>query len=427
MSTGAQFIGPSPDITGGTIYVEPARDDKHNIILLGGINNTQIVYGGTGPIGEGDTGPQGPTGPSTPGPTGPTGPTGGIGSQGATGISITGPTGPTGPGYEGPTGPSGPTGPTGPNSIGPTGPSGPTGPVSIVPGPTGPSGPTGYGARGDDGVTGADSTAPGPTGPAGPAGPTGPYGIGDRYAAYSSDTIVLPTSHPTGIDLVCSTGRAYTIGQDIVVANSINNLFNAVVAGYTASTGELSMISTDHTGSGTYSDWWINLQGGVYTPGPTGSTGPTGPTGASGNDSTAIGPTGPTGPAGPSVTGGVGPTGPSYTGATGPTGPQEAPKTFITLNNATAGIHWNILNGYNAKLFITQNCTLIMSNVVSGDQGNIIIFQDSGGNNELTLPTPSYVEDGMVLLTGASDIQILAFLYDGTGYYWNYGGPYIDI
>ena len=423
MGTGAQMLGPSPDLVGGEVYVEGSRDEHKNIILFEEYILSSTP-GSTGPAGVGIPGPEGPigpTGPSIPGPTGPTGPIGPNGPTGPTGLGPIGPTGPTGPGFTGGIGPSGPSGPTGPSIIGPTGPTGPTGPISIVPGPTGP---TGYGAAGNDGATGADSTAPGPTGPVGPIGPTGPYGLGDRYAAYSSDTIVLPTSHPTGIDLVCSTGRAYTIGQEIVVANSINNLFNATVAGYTASTGELSMISTNHTGSGTYSDWWINLLGGVYTPGPTGPTGGTGPTGTSGLDSTAIGPTGPTGPTGPSITGASGPTGAGYTGATGPTGPSEASKTFIILNNSTAGIHWNILNGYNAKLHLIRDITLYISNISSGDQGNLILIQDATGGHEITIDGTNYSEDDLVLENGANDKNIISFLYDGTGFYWNSGGSY---
>jgi hypothetical protein len=112
--------------------------------------------------------------------------------------------------------------------------------------------------------------------------------------------------------MVVSINRSYTIGQSLVVANTVNTIFWGTVVGYTASTGELSINSSSHTGTGTYSSWNINLQGGAYTPGPTGpnSTGPTGPTGA--------GVTGPTGPTG--YGGDTGPTGPTGAGVTGPSG-----------------------------------------------------------------------------------------------------------
>lgn len=625
MSTGAQFLGPSPSLTGGNIFIESTREDKKNIILLTG--QTVNVEGETGPIGPiGVTGPTGPTGPNSTGTTGPTGPTGDYGPTGPTGpigptgIGITGQKGETGDrGITGPTGVTGaasyipgPTGPTGAAATGPTGSTGPTGPAGAI-GPTGPSG--------------LDSTALGPTGPTttGPTGPMGPTGIADRFAAWSDSSLILPTSHPTGVDIVCSTGRAYTVGQDIVVAYDINNLFRATVAGYTASTGELSCISVNHTGSGTYDDWVVNLYGGAYSPGPTGARGATGPTGPTGADSTVTGPTGATGNTGPSITGptgvkgetgGTGPTGASITGptgatgigitgadgvtgptgaigptgpagaaavagklpssyvsmetlrtttsssliditgvttnltinatveilavmncqaqltsggasiigfaisingvdseiiyaevddtptnivvpvvfrssalsagiynikgrmlrysgtgtvgvskvdlvalamqgaigptgsigltgptgsigptgptgstgadstVTGPTGPAEAPKTFITLNSTTAGIHWNIQSGYNAKVFLNQNATLIISNISSGDQGNLLVIQNNTGNHILTLTGTVYKHSNFSLDTGPNDRNILSFLYDGTGYYWNLGGAY---
>jgi hypothetical protein len=612
MSTGAQFLGPSPSITGSSGYaVEPARNDNKNIILSG-----LTVLPGTsipGPAGQrGPTGAVGPTGPQGVGPTGPRGVTGTVGPKGVTGpIGIKGATGIQGiAGPSGPAGSKGSTGPTGPASIipgstGPTGVQGPTGPQ----GNTGPTGPAG--AVGPAGITGAASTAAGPTGPQGIQGPTGATGIGERYASLSSDTIVIPSSHPIGIDITCSTGRAYTTGQDVVIAYDVNNLFRASVVNYTGASGELSVQSINHTGSGTYSDWKINLYGGAYAPGPTGpqgSTGPsvtgptgplgptgpigptgasglsvTGPTGAKGNTGSVgptgskgstgsigaqgiTGPTGPigltgvqgsTGPAGidaiagkiPSsyiekltssgtvsstledisgvittiilnesvellitlncevrldttrgaggastlalavqvdgvdsgehqiyldslnpqmipvivrfdalsigshtikgryrrstgsgylqvmkarlfveaMQGSMGPTGPSGSqGLIGPTGPAEAQKAFLRLDNSTAGVHWNLSQGYNAKLFLTQNTTIILSNVLSGECGNLLVFQDASGGHSLSFTGTNYFKDGTEknIFTGPNERTIVSFIYDNTGFYWNIGGPY---
>jgi len=286
--TGAQMLGPSPGLTGGDIYVEPARDDKNNIILIGDGGGSGVP-GPTGPAGAiGPTGPQGDTGVGSVGPTGATGDTGAGGPQGPTGY--TGPTGSIGlTGLQGDTGPSGPTG-----TIGPTGIQGPTGVIGVT-GSTGDtgiqglSGPTGSAVEGATGATGADSTVTGPTGATGYTGSIGATGNADRYAALSTSTVAVPTSHPTGVDLVISTGRAYTLGQVVNVAYDINNLFRASVLGYTASTGELSITSSDNTGSGTYSDWYVNLYGGSYSPGPTGPLGPTGPTGAAGTGTVNFG------------------------------------------------------------------------------------------------------------------------------------------
>lgn len=421
MSTGAQFLGPSPSLTGVTPYIEPARDDNKNIILIPG--QTIINNGGTGPAGPtGPTGPIGPTGSTGIGITGPTGYTGPIGPQGPTGID--GPTGPTGSaGITGPAGPTGIQGITGPTGArGNTGPTGATG-VTGSTGITGPTGATGLpGAVGPTGPAGSASTAAGPTGPIGPAGPTGPTGHADRFASVSTGTIVIPSSHPTGIDLVCSTGRAFTLGQDIVVAYDINNLFRATVVNYTAASGELSIVSVNHTGSGTYSDWIINLYGGAYSPGPTGAIGPTGAgvTGPTGD----VGPTGPTGATGP--TGTIGPTGVTGYGPTGATGPAEAIRTFVILSNATSGINWNINDSYNAKVVIVRDSVLIISNISNGDQGNLIVIQDATGGHLLSFTGTNYFDFTGPNETGPSSRIIYSFLYDGTGYYWNIGGPYYE-
>jgi hypothetical protein len=596
MSTGASFLGSSPSLQGGQIYVEPGRSEYNNIIILNNPVTTVSGVGVTGPIGSGMSGPSGVTGPAGIGITGPTGLTGSLGPQGPTGPQ--GGTGPTGSigltGATGGDGDPGVTGPTGASSIipGSTGLRGVTGAV----GPTGSQGPTGgVGGIGPSGPTGLASTVPGPTGTLGSQGPTGATGYADRFASLSTATIVIPSTAAVGIDFICSTGRAFTLGQDIVIAYDINNLFRATIVNYTASSGEMSCVSVNHTGAGIYSDWKINLYGGAYSPGPTGPsgiTGPTGPAGVTGAGSTgtgvtgptgSIGPTGPVGPTGAGVTGSPGVTGPTgikgatgasiigptgvtgptgsigptgvtgaaaiagkipssfvemstlrtttsgsmvditgvittitldepveilvlmnsqvvldsggtssiavtisidgtyyeefieevssiptnevipyitrsgvlsagthtikghmrrnggtgvvgvsrvclnviaMQGAKGPTGPAEAPKTFLLLDNTTAGINWNLTEGYNAKVFLNQNATLILNNIVSGDSGNLLVIQDATGAHVLSLTGSNYYETALNLSLSPGDRNIISFLYDGTDYYWNKGGPY---
>lgn len=326
-----QFIGP----TGPTGSTGPT-----------GATGPQGSTGPTGPTGADSTvpGPTGPTGPQ--GATGPQGPTGSTGSTGATGPTgakgATGDTGPTGPtGATGSTGSTGPTGPTGPQGIqgeqgvtgptgakgatGDTGATGPTGPQGIqgVKGDTGSTGATGpTGIQGATGPTGADSTVEGPTGPTGPqgatgaTGPTGPTGAtgiaGDIYATTSTTSINLGTV--TGENsITVDSGLAYTAAQSIIIAYDSSNYIEATVVSYTGTTLTYSVGTV--TGSGTYTDWDVNLAG---APGPKGPTGPTGPTGAA---STVPGPTGPTGPTGAKgATGATGSQG--IQGVTGPTGPQ---------------------------------------------------------------------------------------------------------
>jgi len=311
-------------------------------INLSGEVGIQGLKGNTGA-----TGPQGNTGATgNIGSTGPTGATGSQGNTGATGPTgsqgNTGNTGPTGPtGSQGNTGNTGPTGPTG--AAGTTGNTGPTGPTGSQ-GNTGPTGPTG--AAGTTGNTGPT----GPTGSQGNTGPTGPTGAqgntgntGDVYKSTSTTSITLGSlGIGTSVFLTVPAGLAYSKVQSLLVAASITQYFNATMVSYSG-TG-LTLSVTGVCGTGTPSNWDVNLSGAVgqagaqgpigptgadsTVAGPRGNTGPTGPTGAAGTTGNT-GPTGPTGSQG--NTGNTGPTGPTgsqgNTGNTGPTGPTGAPGT----------------------------------------------------------------------------------------------------
>ena len=229
-------------------------------------------------------------------PTGPTGGEGVTGPIGPTGVSVTGATGGTGA-----TGSTGATGPTG--ATGSTGSTGATG---------------GTGATGATGVTGG-------TGPTGPTGSTGTTGTaGSQYVSASSTTLTLSLGTK---NLTVGTGLAYTIGTQLVLAYDAGNFMVGGVVSYTSGSGALEVDITSFIGSGTYSNWSVNLNG---APGPQGATGSTGPTGATGVGATgATGPTGVTG-----VTGSTGPTGP--TGSTGGTGPTVYPGAGIAVSTSSA-------------------------------------------------------------------------------------------
>lgn len=212
--------------------------------------------------------------------------------------------GPVGP--QGPQGLKGDTGATGAQGI--QGPAGAQGAQGIQ-GATGATGSPGApGAAGATGATGA--TGPqGPTGATGPQGPTGPQGVqGDKYAGTSTTSLAVSNGAKT---LTTQTGLAWTNQQDLTIVYNASNHMHATVTTYNAGTGVLVVDVAQHTGSGTYTSWTINLEGAIGTQGPTGATGATG----------ATGPTGPQGPTG--ATGAAGATGPAgATGATGATGPQ---------------------------------------------------------------------------------------------------------
>jgi hypothetical protein len=287
MSTGAKMLGDSPALTGAQTHIEPTTADDKNIVLI-------VPGGGTGAGAPGFIGAPGPTGPT--GPAGPSGATGIVGPQGATGpIGSQGETGATGIGITGPAGSIGPTGNTGADSAitgptgitGPAGPTGSTGPTGIqgVTGSTGSIGPTGL--QGNQGDTGADSTVAGPTGPAGAQGGTGATGVtgypGDKYASTAYDYHYIPTSHPTSVTIDAKANMSYTVGQNLVIARDAYHLYTATITDYNITTGQLDVDSSSNTGTGPYYDWWINLVGGYWAPGPTGPAGPIGPS-ATGGD-----------------------------------------------------------------------------------------------------------------------------------------------
>lgn len=151
------------------------------------------------------------------------------------------------------------------------GPTGPTGSQGLI----GPQGPIGYtGRKGDQGPTGPGGFQ-GPTGSQGQEGPTGPQG--DRYQTSSTDTIDLSSLViGNSITLAIDIDLNYSVGQEVIVANSTTNNFVGEVQSYNKATGNLTLIIQTITGSASLSAWEVNLDG---APGPQGEIGPTGPTG----------------------------------------------------------------------------------------------------------------------------------------------------
>lgn len=100
----------------------------------------------------------------------------------------------------------------------------------------------------------------------------------------------------------------------------------------------------------------------------------------------------------------------------------------VTVLSDGATVTWDLDISTNAKVTIVGNRTLDVTNVASGDSGTIIVIQGSGGNHTLALPAGSKVVNGgsgaVTLSTGAGDIDILSFLFDGNSYFWNIGLDY---
>lgn len=225
--------GLSPvSVFGGSIAIDGAS--AYQIAVANGFIGTEVQWlasltGTQGPAGA--TGPEGPAGPR-----GVQGERGVAGPQGLQGVA-----GPTGaPGSRGDTGPAGPRGLQG--ETGATGATGPAGPA----GPQGEAGPTG--------LTGAV----GPEGPRGERGERGETGQrGDHFATSS----VTPLAISSGsVALEVESGLSYTPGQHVIISNSVDKFMLGYVAAYNSGTGELSVDVYQTAGSGSYVEWYVNLE-----------------------------------------------------------------------------------------------------------------------------------------------------------------------
>lgn len=381
-------------------------------------SGTQWVQavGSTGVQGvPGATGTQG-----IPGPTGAVGVTGATGAQGAIGSSGV-------QGVQGLQGTTGPTGIAGLNGI--QGTIGPTGPQGF-PGTTGTQGPSGApGIPGANGVAGATGT----TGPQGTTGPTGPKG--DRYATTSTNSMTISTgTHSFNVD----TGLAYTVGQTVLIAFDANNLMVATVNSYNATTGAMTVNVTGITGSGTYANWAVNLNGAPGpqgTAGAIGATGATGPVGANGTIGAtgaqgatgtagangATGVQGPTGTAGANgATGAQGVTGAAGAqGAIGPTGPTWTVSSMSFNTSGTLSLNTTIpstVTSSNGSWLTTGNSgTSSVSNFLGSTDAQDIVLRTanteririlSGGNVGVGLNNPGALLAVGSGTTGASNANL---------------------
>jgi hypothetical protein len=225
--------GLSPvSVFGGSIAIDGAS--AYQIAIANGFVGTEVQWlasltGTQGPAGA--TGPEGPAGPR-----GVQGERGVAGPQGLQGVA-----GPTGaPGSRGDTGPAGPRGLQG--ETGATGATGPAGPA----GPQGVAGPTG--------LTGATGAA-GPRGERGERGETGQRG--DHFVT-SSVTPLAISSGSVALDV--EVGLSYTPGQHVIISNSVDRFMLGYVASYNDGTGELSVDVYQTAGSGSYVEWYVNLE-----------------------------------------------------------------------------------------------------------------------------------------------------------------------
>ena len=98
-------------------------------------------------------------------------------------------------------------------------------------------------------------------------------------------------------------------------------------------------------------------------------------------------------------------------------------KIILTSGATTT---WNMNDSSSAEVTISGSTTLSISNVVSGDNGTLLIIQE--GTGTLTYPFGSrFIGGDSYTLSGDGKIDILSFYYDGSNYYWNIGKDYYEI
>ena len=99
-------------------------------------------------------------------------------------------------------------------------------------------------------------------------------------------------------------------------------------------------------------------------------------------------------------------------------------RLFQILNIDVNTAEWDIFISYNAKIILTTDASLNIAGIGNGDSGTLVVQQDSVGSRTLTLPPTSLLNNAWTLSTDPYAIDIIAFLYDGSFYYWNKGGSY---
>lgn len=93
-----------------------------------------------------------------------------------------------------------------------------------------------------------------------------------------------------------------------------------------------------------------------------------------------------------------------------------------------ATIPWDMSNGLCAKVTMTGNGTLQITNPVAGSTGVLKVIQDLNGSRTLALPANSKAPGGAISWsTAAYAVDTLAYYYDGTDFWWNTGNNWKTI
>jgi len=83
--------------------------------------------------------------------------------------------------------------------------------------------------------------------------------VGDRYLTSSTTTLTVDSGN--GKTMTVGTGLSYSPQQDITVSYNNANHMHGTVLTYNSATGVMTWDSNTHSGSGTYSNWEVNVGG----------------------------------------------------------------------------------------------------------------------------------------------------------------------
>jgi len=83
--------------------------------------------------------------------------------------------------------------------------------------------------------------------------------VGDRYLTSSTSTLTVDSGN--GKTMTVGTGLSYSPQQDITVSYNTANHMHGTVLTYNSATGVMTWDSNTHSGSGTYSNWEVNVGG----------------------------------------------------------------------------------------------------------------------------------------------------------------------
>ena len=83
--------------------------------------------------------------------------------------------------------------------------------------------------------------------------------LGDRYLTTSTSTLTIDNGN--GKTMTVGTGLSYSTQQDITVSYDAGHHIHGTIVSYNPTTGVMVFDANSHTGSGTYSNWEVNVGG----------------------------------------------------------------------------------------------------------------------------------------------------------------------